>query len=370
MKKLLLILVLVVGLFGADSEEIGKPFIERGKGTVQSAVLDPNGEYFYTLKDETVTKWQLEPIKNVYSFKINLPKSKRYKMDISSEADKIVVWNTKLLSLIDLKTQKQIKTIDEEITWGVMDGLIFKTINVKKTYEYNRLISKTVYQERDLKKFENTKNIIMPYLCEDTFGCHVWHMFIYKNMIFASTPESSETGKIMAILDKTTLKELNENRKIRGNCYFTLDKQGLYCRLNREAYTKVNLNTLEEEKINLNPLEEKFSVLLLKKEFINEKILFSIHSDISLFKNLSLVFFSSNWNKEAPNLYFYNNEINKELATFHQFNNEWILISPEGYFEVSKNAKKHLKMKIKSGEVVPMNNATFEKYNKKINLKG
>ena len=129
MKKLLLILILVVGLFGSDSEEIGIPYVEKGKGTIQSAVLDPDGEHFYTLKGETVTKWQLEPIKVVYSFKTGLTSKERfmklpsncnkmrddYHISISSNSEKMIIRNKNEITLWNLNSKKLIKKIPSRI---------------------------------------------------------------------------------------------------------------------------------------------------------------------------------------------------------------------------------------------------------------
>ena len=117
MKKILLIFVLVVGLFGSETEEIGKPFIEKGQGLVKSAVLDPDGEHFYTLKGETVTKWQLEPIKKVYSFKTGVEPaifSIGYQISVTPDSKKMILRSMDTIVLLDLENKKIIKSVKEK----------------------------------------------------------------------------------------------------------------------------------------------------------------------------------------------------------------------------------------------------------------
>jgi len=66
MRVLFLMFLLVVGGFGevnssmkVASEEIGIPYIKKGTGLIDSAVLAPDGNSFYTLKGNLVTRWQL-----------------------------------------------------------------------------------------------------------------------------------------------------------------------------------------------------------------------------------------------------------------------------------------------------------------------
>ena len=61
---------------------------------------------------------------------------------------------------------------------------------------------------------------------------------------------------------------------------------------------------------------------------------------------------------------------NPEKFLHFQFGNEWLLQRKgSNEFMGSENIRKYLKMKTKDGKIVPMNDATFEKYNKQINLK-
>jgi len=55
----------------------------------------------------------------------------------------------------------------------------------------------------------------------------------------------------------------------------------------------------------------------------------------------------------------------RQKKHFLQFEDgEAAFISKAGFFQATENARKHLKMKDSKGEIVPINDATFEKFNK------
>lgn len=360
MKRILiLIMVLVVSVW---AEEIGVPYVEKEMGQVQSAVLAPDGESFYTLKDEYVTHWQLEPIKKLSSFKIKLfeeEKRQKYSMYISSDSKKMVVMARMALLLLDLKKKDLIKRKKAEFYWGIMDGMVFKTTYNKKIVKDNKPIREVVYKEYNIDNLEVTKELSLPYLCnESTHRCseHYMHyinyMYIYSDKLFVL-----KLDDIISVLDKKTLKKLDKSWKIWNKCYFTLDKKFFYCLSNNEQYTKINLDTLDAKKI-------------VSKDLVHKKSLHDIYSNISLYKKLSLVF-DFDIDEKSASLDFYNNKLNIKIAAFYQFkNDEWILINSDGYFEASRDARQYLKRKTLDGKIAPINDETYEKYNKKIILKG
>lgn len=55
----------------------------------------------------------------------------------------------------------------------------------------------------------------------------------------------------------------------------------------------------------------------------------------------------------------------RQKKHFLQFEDgEAAFISKAGYFQATEHARKYLKMKTSKGEIVPINDATFEKFNK------
>ena len=377
MKKIIiLMMVFVVSVFagGISSQEIGVPYVEEGRGQVQSAVLTPDGESFYTLKDEIITNWQLEPIKKLNSFKIKLSedeKKKKYHMSISSDSKKMIVVTRKSLLLFDLEKKKLIKKKKDKISMGVMDGSIFKIIYNKKILKDNRPIREVVYREYNIDNLGVIKEVLLPPLCnKSTSGCSAHYMH-YINYMYMSADKLFvlKLDDSIAVFDKTTLKKLEKIWKIWNKCYFSLDKKNLYCTSNTGQYTKINVGILETQKIINKEFDNKKSSYINNEEFIHRKSLNDIYSNISLYKKLSLVF-KFDINDKLTSLNFYDNKLNKRIATFYQFKNDkWILISSDGYFEVSKNARKYLKTKTLDGKTTPINDVIYKKYNKNIGLK-
>lgn len=67
---------------------------------------------------------------------------------------------------------------------------------------------------------------------------------------------------------------------------------------------------------------------------------------------------------------FYNRDSHQLLAKLSQFKDtNWCIITPDGYFDGSLEARKYLYMKTLSGKLVPIDNTTFQKLHKQINLK-
>ena len=360
MKNIVLILLLVAGVFASESEEIGVPYVEQEQARAKGSVLDPNGKYFYTLVGETVTKWELDPIKKVSSFNVDSAKRNTH-LNITSDSKKMILWNLKRIILIDLLTQKVIRAVHRtrsddskyRFSWGEIDDLTFKAIFTKRDY------SDTIYREYDTKNLNVTKSVVLPKLnsivhVNDSDMRNTIHsMHIHGNNIFVFATESSNPS-YMAILDKKTLEKISivKNRYISHMEYISLDKKSFYFKW---AEIEFNLDTLLGKKITF-------------KEFNEDIPYFS--ANISLYKELTLVpRYSNPLNRHYNNFpMFYNNVNNEKLATFYQLEDDWILIAPNGHFEASKNIRKYLKMKTSSGKVLPINDATFKKYNKHINL--
>lgn len=111
-------MVLALGLFGAESEEIGALYIqdERFRG---DAVLSPDGNGFYTLKDDLVTQWQISPVKKLLSFKTGIVDfgPSAYQINVSNDGQRIILYSPKTneIQLWDVKTMKHLKTIKEDL---------------------------------------------------------------------------------------------------------------------------------------------------------------------------------------------------------------------------------------------------------------
>lgn len=359
MKRIIVVMmILVVSVW---AEEIGKPYIPKGSGEIDSAILAPDGKTFYTLKGELVTKWQLEPIKKLDSFKTVLNhKDKRYgyQIDITADGKKMFIRSHSEIILWDLKAKNEIKREQQRTDWGVVDGQVYKTIySYRKTNDQHYIVDEgTIYKEWDLR-LNQVKNEVLPALCSNTgYTCYPNFMYINHDEIFAFTPESSHSSSMMSILNKKTLKII-KGLSFDDHWYVTADRKSIYLgqRSPAEFYLKVNIDTLTEEKITLDKFKKTDMLYSQQK---------AIRKSMSVVGSLNLVFIPNKVTRRFE--YVFYNSSNKKVTSFYQFkDSEWAVIDENGYFEVSLYAKKYLKMKTSSSDILPINNITYKKYNKR-----
>ena len=72
MKKILLLLILTLGLFGVE------PSIPSEVGSIDASVYSEDKKTLYTLKDETVTIWNVQPLKKIDSFETTINHLRNY----------------------------------------------------------------------------------------------------------------------------------------------------------------------------------------------------------------------------------------------------------------------------------------------------
>lgn len=364
MKKMILILVLVVGLFGSDSEEIGIPYIEKGKGTIQSAVLDPDGKHFYTLKGEIVTKWQLEPIEKIYSFKTGLISKEQfmklpsncnkmkdaYHISIDSSSQKMIIRNRNEITIWNLNNKKLIKRIQQKTLWGTIDGSNYVTIS-RKNNNVN-------YIKWDVSSMKKLKIVSIPDFCKTSNDCSfgISHHYSINSKILTLFASS-----LVSILDKKTLnpiRHINKNNK--KSCFSDINQSYIYCYDEDYDINMINTNNLKVTRIK----KDKFSYSGSKYFYKNVYKVYSSNKFLSLACNTKLGC------KYLSPYIFYNIKSNKKIADFYLFDNGGWILKKGRYFQISSDAKQYLKMRIKSKKIVPINNKTYIKYNKKIKLKG
>ena len=134
MKKILLLLILALGLFGAESEEIGKPYVDKSEGFIQSAVLAPDGESFYTLKGDLITQWQLSSLKRLNSFKIDIDSKVGrfgYQISVTSDGKKMILRSSEDIMFVNLDNNNLNKKIKYDSDMGVISGTTFISISSK-----------------------------------------------------------------------------------------------------------------------------------------------------------------------------------------------------------------------------------------------
>lgn len=323
--------MLFMSLFGQSNEKTGIPFIENGHGIdkpkwyVDSAVLAPEGESFFTLKGDLITQWQLSPIKKLDSFNTGSLCSDRdpwCQINISRDGKRIILFSTrkKEIELWSIENKKRIKTIKDNLVVGLSTKYGFLTLN-----EDSRL-----------------------HLFDDNNLALLKDLTIKHNLWYYPRPFSAISADNILIIN------YHEDA-----LFFDLDKLEVIDKLS-------NIKQQDRDKY-----ASKFNAYLIDRYIKHRSQLILMPTlsatkpphNIALYKDYSKYFFTKVFTDKSDKeryKYYY----------FYQFDDAWLLMSAtKRYFTGSSNVQKYIKMKLKNSDVAPINEATFTKYNRKINLK-
>ncbi len=372
MKKILLLLVLALGLFGAEPEEIGKPYVQ-GKPFQGDAVLSPDGNGFYTLDGDVVTKWQISPVKKLLSFKTGIEDFKapvyqitmtsegrivgsglgadsRYKISASNDGQRIILYSPKTneIQLWDVKTMKHLKTIKEDLQLGT--GTKYGFVSLTKDNQIH------VWNDKELTLIKNMDTT----LTECTYRVSDDESAVGKCRAFGIT--NGDNLLSISYSDRGLFIDL-DTLEIIDTFFNGLYPYSVKHRMAGGKYSDKFVGESAQNRANRqvtdNPkkFEHTFSSLRKLSKINGKK-----DGDLALISQSGYGFVDSSFDEEG--------KVNKKAYLFYQWGDEWVLINYiDGFFSGSDNIKKYLKMKTKDGKIVPMNDATFEKYNKQINLK-
>ena len=350
MIKLLITLLLVIAV---RAEEIGVPYVEKKQGLIQSAVLAPDGNSFYTLKDDLVTKWQLSPIKKLLSFETSIvyqSHSDEYQINVSKDNKRVIHYSLKEIQLWDIENKKHLKTVKENLSLGASSQYGFLALTKSNMLH--------IWDDKDLTLL---KTIKIEHDYEWEGARYSYNMINGNNMLFINYVVDGlffnlDTLKIVDTISNIT----DEDNKIRNAYGHTISKY-------RQKY--------------MNKYANKFNPYLWRTymKFIWEERYFSTISSYALltsndtkFKNEIALYKLSNNSQYFFAKVFFNQEgkHKRKLYRFYQFKDAWVLMDiRKQYFTGAGNIKKYVKMKTKDGKIIPINNATFKKYNKNIDLK-
>ena len=370
MKKILLLLILVLGLFGVESEEVGVPYIEIDQSSKYDAVLAPDGESFFTLKGDLVTQWQLSPFKKLFSFKTGIEEfgppvyqisissdnqtvggrsgaDSRYKISASNDGQRIILYSPKTneIQLWDVKTMKHLKTIKEDLQLGT--GTKYGFVSITKDNQIH------IRNDKDLsliKDMDTTLTECTYRVSDDESAVGKCRAFGITNGDNLLSISYSDRG---LFIDLDTLEIVDTffaglypysvKHRIAGGKY--ADKF-----VGKIAQRRANRQVTDNPKV----FEHTFSSLRKLNKIEGRKV-----GVLALTYMMNQYFFvDSSFDESGKEEY-------KSLYHFYQFEDEWVFLDyRKGFFTGSENIRKYLKMKTKDGKIVPMNDATFEKYNR------
>jgi len=346
MRVLLFLLFLFVsGCEGVDEDVIGKPSISfTANFACYDTVLSPDDKTLYTLKEGILSHWQISPMKRLDYFDTG-DKPKRdlrtYLIYITSDAKRMVIWSKENIELWSLKDHKLIKKIKHHSIAGDITQRGFVTTDKDRLVEWDtKTLSKT--KEVKIKKFDN----INP-------------------KILITTPYSIVT----AYSSLTTIRDIDSLKLI--DSFYTF---GVFDITISNDYRYINLygEYIDTKSAKIIKAENENSFI---KSIKFQKIRKISSSKSYLIASISLnILLGDDFSGFRNKYRFIDKKSGKQIALFGYRNSgEWAIKGHTASgmcFDASPNARKYIEMFIEGKDKrFPINDATFNKYHKKINLK-
>ena len=337
------------------SKEIGVPLIpSAGKGRhLDSAFMAPDGKHFYTLYEGLLTKFSISPVQKLSSseidFKEILSAKNFFKVFITSDEKRLIISNSKeaQIALVDISTGQIIKTIKVDTTYSkvyVPDyhrEMNSRSIMIDSVLNGNEFL---VIKEDEILVFDA---YTLAKLKEVTFD---WRA-------------TQHHSRIHNIYNKLIYIGVREVGQIKGNNYL---QWSLYARSNLPRSNSCWGKSISEARITFdfnsikNGTVEKFNIcgypVANDESFIDKRTIDLGFGPISTAGHYVV----SGYRYTLENL-----KNGKKYKIIQYQDGEVILFDTASgkNFILTSKARKHLKMKDSAGEIVPINNSTFDKYN-------
>lgn len=339
MKKIVLVLLFAFSLFAGENEEIGVPYIDSNLGRINSAVLSHDGLSLFTLKEGVITQWQINSLQKQTSFTVKDSKEERFlgwRIHVTNDNSKIILQSDNELQLWDIQTKKLLQSVSIKFGAGTISKYGYITVDERelKIWDENTLrLANTISSFLEFPA-EWTKTTPSP--VQDWKDLRIpMNIIVGDNVVIIQYPQKRiyldfETKVFREDLNKTeALREYGKS--------FCFEKNLAHLLLeihNDPGVISYNCSVNDINELTSMSLAHKSRNLL--RLSINHK------------KSLSDV-----------RLYQFDDALLAEL----------IFPGDSPFFIAPDSVKKHLKMKMKDGKILPMNDETFKKYNTPINLK-
>ncbi len=324
MKHLILTILFTFSLF---AQEIGVPYVDTREAVAQSAALSPDGETFYTYANNTLTHWSLNPVKVLESVKIedaDIVNGEWHQLFVLANSKKIIFSTRSFIAIYDTAQQKVLKKIK---MYRPVANMIGSDLIV---------VSKMKILKLDPNTLETRSSMLIP------------PPFSYTVDDFAYFILDSYDHMSFTIVSLHRFLVINTN---------SLQIENQYISNNERCSIDTNLQYVEGEK-SFNIIEQKLSNE--SSGVMREWEPFYI---IKTEKDFSLV------NFENRNTLSFIKKIDNKAIRLYQYHNHWIIINSNNNFDASPESRKYLYMKTSSGESIPIDDATYNKFHKQINLK-
>jgi len=375
---LCIILLLPFSLYAdVDSEEkVGEPYFnfKSGEGKVDSAVLAPTGNRLYTLKNGILNQYNLNPLKRIHSQKVEFDSRQNpddpyhfYRIFITEDEKRIVIYNKQSIRLLDLESGKLIKTISLKSELGILNGEEFLTLDNNNTgiiWEAADLSRKKEFKvigddrwSVDREEAGASTNISHANLIKagnyiilyDKAGPAIGHVTIFDRMSYeikCKVIHFDSTYSAISYDFKTLY--VPRTRRVQYETIWDKRKYGHY-----SGVQKIDLLTGQKSSVSEGKYKQTFRLNIpLSRHGANQQISPTGKYYIVAYKTLIGFHYPE---KRLG--------IVKRLIQFED-GEAALLGHTNKHFQITANARKHLKMKNSKGEIRPINDITFEKYSK------
>lgn len=368
MKHIILLILLTLGIW---AQEVGVPYVDYSHINIQEfaghrkvMVSSANNTLIKLAPKGKFTVWSLQPFQKKDEFTVryanwfNLSADERKLLitTINNDVDLEVasVASHTGITIFDLKENKVMATLPHNylVNGMVMTGENLFTITANGFLRKWDTHAFSMLQEIESNQTTAFKNSWPGQHHQDLVKDTAWELFLNRDQTKLIIRFSNNLI-IVNTKNLQILQTIKFDALLNTHCYLDV-KQDIFYYGNNYC---VDLNTLEIKEVNIfqNEIYKKLDAILDEKDFYwgsipnpNHKIFAYGHKQfIKLIDSQTL----------------------DTYATFSEFSNgEWIVITPDGYFDGSPNSRQYLSIKTLSGESVPIDDVTFNKYHKKINI--
>ena len=377
--------------FSNDTDEIGTPYIKPNGWKIRSShiVLSPDGKQMYTIFKNRFYLFQLKPFKLLQEHETPLDVKNHLAFDLSLTGDEkhLVLTMPNKIVLYDFSRKKIVRSIelkDHELKDSVLNGnelVVFTKDSNLKAYQnkhpdadrdhlLNQPGNLLVYDVYSLKLKSNTEFHIED---DSPYGVWIARLNIIGEYISLFRRQYQQYSWVF--LDRNTYKpRLVFTMLASGSVKVSSGMKNIYL---PHVYGNIFFNqrpsyaVSADGKVSRFPSKQNAWFSLKDKQFIDPETsserIKKLEQSPLFFSPFALQLSQTGDYIATTGARIFNLKT-KQVFSLYQFENKQAVFIERttGHFEMTEHARKHLTMKTKSGYIVPINNATFMKYNMKV----
>lgn len=337
MKHIVLLILLTLG---AWAEEVGVPYVNQDiQGNITNSVtLINDSQSFFSLNSPYLTQWNLNPVsqKKIYT---GITGSKIFM--VLNDKNKLVLQTKEGLAIVSLQDEKIIQQIQTDISEIIQVGEFIITLDESQKIHKWRSSNLTEISQLEIRSSTAEKdslNILLNGSVDTEFSVLI--------------------NEKLFLIDTKTMKIKKETPCYAKYIATSVDRNTLIA----DAGNWRSINTRTHQLDVVSSLYYVRNNPWYVVRFPGKKPPNDYYSENN---NLYMV-----GTRKVSGFNIFSKKRKQLLATFYTFiNGNWLIITPDGYFDGSHDSRKYLYMKTSSGESVPIDDATFQKYHIQIILK-